>query len=221
MSNIAYAFAKLEFKAARYFGALDGENIVDEIANETLQDISNTIWAMQQMRLACPELVAEIIRDADRIMANGDPQAISNIAYALADLVYFDKSLFVAVARQAERITWHGNDQELCNLLWSFAVAGRLKENEEAVKVLWREVNKRDEGGFLEKNWRQLKIANFFSGCEGVDLAMSEGHQQNMDKASLLSISSGFGRFENDIVEELKRFGFEGFTREVSPYPGD
>jgi len=40
-----------------------------------------------------------------------------------------------------------------------------------------------------------------------------------MDEASLLSIS-GSSRFENDIVEELKRIGFEGCTREVSHFPG-
>ncbi|GMH65945.1 hypothetical protein TL16_g04320 [Triparma laevis f. inornata] len=41
-----------------------------------------------------------------------------------------------------------------------------------------------------------------------------------MDEASLLSIP-GSSRFENDIVEELKRFGFEGLMSEVSPFPGD
>ncbi|GMH67649.1 hypothetical protein TL16_g04735 [Triparma laevis f. inornata] len=191
-----------------------------KIVNGTPQNIANTIWAMQQMKLACPEFVAEIIRDADRIMANGNPQHVSNIAYALADLGYFDKSLFVAVAGQAERITRHGTDQCLCNLLWTFAVAGRLKENEEAVKVLWREVNKRDEDRFSFEEWQQLKIASLFAGCEGVDLAKSEGHQQKMDEASLLSIS-GSSRFEDEIVKELKSFGFEGFTREVFPFPGD
>ena len=39
-----------------------------------------------------------------------------------------------------------------------------------------------------------------------------------MDKASRLKIV-GSDRFEKHIVQELERFGFKGFKREVSPFP--
>ena len=141
------------------------------------------------------------------------------IAYALAELGYFEKRVFEAVAGQAERVAREGNVQNLCNILWSLAVAGRMKENERVVEVLWKEVNRRDEDRFEDTNWRQLKIASLFAGCEGMKLEAGEGHQRKMDEAALHA-DSGSERFEREIARELERFGFTGFRREVSPFAG-
>ena len=43
-------------------------------------------------------------------------------------------------------------------------------------------------------------------------------NQQKMEEASIPG-STGSDCFENNIVQDLERFGFEGFKREVSPFP--
>ena len=72
------------------------------------------------------------------------------------------------------RIARDGTEQALCNIIWSFAIAGRIKENEKAVRMLWREANKKHKDIFLEKEWKQLKIAGLFARCEGLELVASE-----------------------------------------------
>ena len=92
-----------------------------------------------------------------------------------------------------------------------------MKENERAVEVLWKEVNRRDEGRFGEKEWQQLNLVSLFAACEIMKLETGEGHQRKMDEAALLTIA-GSERFEQNITKELERFGFTGFKREMSPF---
>ena len=219
ISNTVWSLATIGVDAGNLASAVDRKDVVHKLVEGKPQDVSNTVWAMSTMKVECPGLVNGIKCDAGSIMKNGNSQAVGNIAYALADLGYFEKGVFDAVAGQAKRIAAEGNEQDLCNLLWSLAVAGRMKENERAVEVLWKEVNRRDEGRFLKVHWRQLKIASLFAGCEGMKLEAGEAHQRKMDEAAL-HVSSGSERFEKDIAKELERSGFKGFRREMSPFAG-
>mmetsp|Transcript_14404 Transcript_14404/g.29427 ORF Transcript_14404/g.29427 Transcript_14404/m.29427 type:complete len:212 (-) Transcript_14404:11-646(-) len=92
-----------------------------------------------------------------------------------------------------------------------------MRENKTAVNMLWKEANRRDEGKFKCAEWRQLKIASLFAGCESMRLETGEGHQRKMDEAALHTIS-GSETFENNVTKVLERFGFTGFKREVSPF---
>ena len=71
----------------------------------------------------------------------------------------------------------------------------------------------------MENEWRQLKIASLFVGCEGMKLEAGEGLQRKMGEAALLT-KAGSERFEEHITKELLRFCFTGFKREVSPFAG-
>ncbi|GMH99254.1 hypothetical protein TrLO_g3359, partial [Triparma laevis f. longispina] len=87
MANIAYAFAKLEFKASRYFKALNRENIVDELVNGTPQEIANTIWAMATLGEEAGTLAREINTvETSRKIVKERPQAIVNTIWAMATL---------------------------------------------------------------------------------------------------------------------------------------
>ena len=139
-------------KQARYlqmppmplFEPIHNEVVQKLVQQGKVQNISITIWAMATMKVECPGLVNVIEGDAERIMRDGNSEVVSNIACALADLGYFEKGVFDAVAGQVEKVAREGNEQHLCNILWSLAVAWRMKENERAVEVLWKEVNRRD-----------------------------------------------------------------------------
>ena len=99
--------------------------------------------------------------------------------------------------------------------------AGRMKENEKAVRALWKEVNRSEEGRILEKGWKQLKVVSLFAGSDGFELETEEGHQWQMDESALIPMSNGTGEFEQIIAKELEIFGFKDFKREVSLFAGD
>ena len=107
-------------------------------------------------------------------MLNTAVPHLSQIAHALADLGFFKESAFDAVAGQAERVARDGCEHDCCIILWSLAVAGRLKEHEEAVNVLWDEITRRDVGKIQLNSRKQLKTVILFAETEGIKLEAGE-----------------------------------------------
>ena len=142
---------------------------------------------------------------------------MAQIAHGLADLGFFKESAFDALARQAERVARDGCEHDCCILLWSLALAGRLKEYEGAVNVLWDEITTREVPKIQMPNRKQLKTVVLFAESEGIKLEAGEEFRNAIDDAALYADEQG-GRWDKRIAKELAGFGFEGITTEVSPY---
>ena len=82
---------------------------------------------------------------------------------------------------------------------------------------------KRPPTEFESENWTQLEIARLFARSEGVHLEVIDndgrgGNRSEMMERAANTIDNPTTRFERDIANDRKRFGFSGFEMEVTPF---
>ena len=126
MSNIALAFAKLDYKsgaAEELFGAIAGEH--ERIARDgSTQDLSNICWAFAKLGIKADELFEAVSGEHWRIAGEGNEQAMSNISWAFAKNDCKADKLSEAVAGEHKVIARDVTTQALSNITWEFAKLG-------------------------------------------------------------------------------------------------
>jgi hypothetical protein len=99
------------------------------------QDISNSLWALAQLRLCPQPLVGQLAASAVQQAPAMTPQGLSNAALAAAKLGLVDAPLFAALVGAAQRLARRSGSQGLCNLAWSVAVADQRQLAAAAVEL--------------------------------------------------------------------------------------
>ncbi|GMI49153.1 hypothetical protein TrCOL_g7717 [Triparma columacea] len=223
LANTIWAMATLGHEAPSLARAIDSKEVVTKLMREgTPQAIANTIWAMSKLKYDCPRLVHALAVSGWEIMGSCTGQDISNTAFGLADLGYFNEMIFEQIGKHVN-VVIGGSNQHICNTLWAFGISGLIAKHEETVRILWDEAMKRPPTEFKSENWTQLEIARLFARSEGVHLEVVDndgrgGNRSDMMERAAKTIDNPATRFERDIANDLKRFGFSGFETEVTPF---
>jgi len=187
------------------------------------QNIANTIWAMSKLKYDCPRLVHALAGSGGEIMGSCTGQAIANTTLGLASLGYFNEEIFEKIGKSVNVVIGR-NNQVICNTLWAFGISGLIAKDEETVRMLWDEAMKRPPTEFTSENLTQLEMARLFARSEGVHLEVvdddgSGGSKRNlMERAAANFTDNAATRFERNIANDLKRFGFSGFKTEITPF---
>ena len=224
IANIIWAMARLGHEAPSLARAIESKEVVTKLLRKgNSQDIPNIIWAMSKLKYDCPRLVHALAGSGWEIMGSCTSQQISNTALGLANLGYFNEVTFEQIGKHVN-VVIGGSNQHICNTLWAFGISGLIAKHEEAVRILWDAAMKRPPTEFKSENWTQLESARLFARSEGVHLEVvdNDGRGGNrsemMERAANENVTNNPAtRFERDIANDLKRFGFSGFETEVTP----
>jgi hypothetical protein len=127
VSNVAWAFAKMEIKDEQLFGAL-AKKAKESMWQFTSQGISNTAWAFATLEIQDKGLFAALAQRACKVLDEFRPQEASNTAWAFATLEIKDEALFRALSQRARELVEHFNAQDISNTAWAFATIGILDE---------------------------------------------------------------------------------------------
>jgi hypothetical protein len=177
---------------------------------------------MSKLKYDCPRLVHALAGSGWEIMGSCTGQGISITALGLADLGYFNEMIFEQIGKHVN-VVIGGSNQHTCNTLWAFGISGLIAKHEETVRILWDEAMKRPPTEFKSEAWTQLEIARLFARSEGVHLEVVDndgrgGNRSEMMERAANTIDNPAKRFERDMANDLKRFGFSGFETEVTPF---
>ncbi len=162
LSNITWAFAKLDHKAAELFEEVAGQHKLNDGRGD-VQHMSNICSAFAKAGHKAEALFGAVAAQYGRIAKSGNVQDMSNICWAFATIGHEAKDLFKAVAAQHGRFVRDGNEQDVTNTLWSFAIAGYLDEGRDLVEKLWN----RACDGRLQLNDEDLsQLALFYAAAQ-------------------------------------------------------
>ncbi|KAI8475369.1 MAG: hypothetical protein J3K34DRAFT_404699 [Monoraphidium minutum] len=95
----------------------------EQVARYNAQDVSNSLWALSELRLRPPAPTALLAEAALQRAPAMAPQALSNTALALARLGVHDARLFAALVGAAVQQQQQLGAQDTANLAWAAAVA--------------------------------------------------------------------------------------------------
>lgn len=95
-------------------------------------------------------------------------------------------------------------------------------KHERGVRVMWDEAMKRPVSKYSKEHWTQLAIARLFAKSEGVNLEVVDDDGVGGSRKNSISTAMDaepMTKFESDIIaNDLRRYGFTGFERQVSPF---
>jgi hypothetical protein len=165
LSNALWAAAKRTGGAAGSQGAEAVDAAVlrlaaavgpQQVAAMNPQDISNSLWALAQLRLRAQPLVGQLAAAAVQQAPAMNPQDLSNAALAAAKLGLADAPLFAALVGAAQKQARRSGSQDLCNLVWSVAVADQRQLAAAAVEHCKRAAAAEVWGSTVPESHRQL-----------------------------------------------------------------
>ena len=92
MSNIVWAFAKLNDKSPKNANTPEAQQLFDTVASRhkaiiaggTVQNMSNICWAFSKLEYRADELFNAVSSQHQKILNGGDVQAMSNTCWAFA-----------------------------------------------------------------------------------------------------------------------------------------
>jgi len=217
LSNICWAFAKLECKAAELFEAVAGQHKLI-VKRGDVQHMSNICSAFAKAGHKAEALFGAVAAQYGRITGTGNVQNMSNICWAFATVGHEAKDLFKAVAAQHGQFVRDGNEQDVTTTLWSFAIAGYLDEGRGLVEKLW----KRACDGrlqFNDDNLQQLALFYAAAQIEKPNLNLEPPPESLLGQIEAAAAKSGVtvSRAQNLVSSTLTELTID-HKMEVSPF---
>ena len=124
LANIAWAFAKADYKSERLFSAL--ARMAERHAERfNSQELTNTCWAFASVGHADARLFKALARCVERRLGEFNTQGLSNTAWGFAKSGFVDVGLFRAMSQKAQERLDDFNAQDFSNLIYAFAKAGQ------------------------------------------------------------------------------------------------
>ena len=117
LSNICWAFAKLDFKADALFHSVAGQH-VKIVRDGNVQAMSNICWAFATVGHEAEDLFKAVAAQHGRFVRDGTAQAVANTLWSFAIAGYLDEG------------------RDLVEKLWNRACDGRLQFNDENLRQL-------------------------------------------------------------------------------------
>ncbi|KAI8475403.1 MAG: hypothetical protein J3K34DRAFT_517425 [Monoraphidium minutum] len=129
----------------------------EQVACYSAQDVSNSLWALSELRLRPPGPTALLAETALQRAPAMAPQDLSNTALALARLGVHDARLFAAlVGAAAQQQQQQLGAQDTCNLAWAAAVADQRQLSEAVAGLGGRLARSSSWGSTVAENHQQL-----------------------------------------------------------------
>jgi len=153
LSNVCWAFGKLEVKPTSFFQGLLLE-IKRRRREFDHQHISNIVWAHGRLQMQPdPRLLGVLTDEVARRAPYFTPQGLSNVAWGLARLDKLTQSLGEGISKAALREIGSFKPQELSNLAWAF---GKARLPQEALLPQVSEEARKKAGDFTPQNISNL-----------------------------------------------------------------
>jgi hypothetical protein len=160
-----------------------------QVAAMNPQAISNSLWALAQLRLFAAPLVEQLAAEALQQAPAMKPQELSSAALAAVKLGLIDDArLFAALVGAARKQARRSNSQVLCNLAWSVAVADQRQLSAAAVELCKCAAAAEVWGSTVPEEHQQLHQVHLWlldgqTGSVGLAGALSAQQLQRRDEA--------------------------------------
>lgn len=124
LSILAWSFAKLKFRADRFFSCINDHAPTWMQQHPSPQSVANIAHAFAKLQFRADQFFDLLNAHAHSWTRNAGPQEISNALWACGTLGYPAPNLCALIDQNALYLLRHGTPQALANIAWSCATLG-------------------------------------------------------------------------------------------------